>query len=649
MIILGDHPFAKNEQGRLKSRIATVFLRTPGLVTLPGIHAMQRAAWVEELNRRRRGEGLADLTEAQAEMEWKESVDLILDPEAILIRPDPAAMPLAFRADELLQELAPKNRIRFLYVNNRAVRDALRERGENWRMSPLPRTGEEMEAMIRSSRVALGQGVIYYYNRLTGTRYVTCATFRSLADLDGEALRRHLVEIQTHCRRRNRIGSPEIDFFLSGDAFGEADFAELDLAGMDESALRALHADLAARFEEAVSPFLREDNPADMEWRNRMFSALIGQRDEPIREEILMGLSPEFYMQIEWLPGGRIEEGELIFDRVFDEFDRDSENPELRRLCDLRARSFIFTYIREFGDIQYANIGRIARSLSNRSSDGERRHNVYLAQVKRIGQPDPMVYILRVQKRGVAEQLNAGKELFGAIMEAEEYVDYVLDRRLGCRQLGMNLPPRMVTRRIRERYIGPVQAHAGAVYWLTCFERDYIDGRASDKLSPASLRDPVFSLRLAGLLGEAAAPNLIVGCRRANGEVLFDQGDEVISFDFRGLPTKLFVADHTGSFAHVGPDFGDFAEAYAAPVNRRAVLTPDPAAFAKAYLQALRLEFGRIQEEYRRHRRAFRALFRYRPRDREDRFAVRWERVLDRLEAADPEALVAAIRDRLTV
>ena len=44
MIILGDHPFAKNEQGRLKSRIATVFLRTPGLVTLPGIHAMQRAA-----------------------------------------------------------------------------------------------------------------------------------------------------------------------------------------------------------------------------------------------------------------------------------------------------------------------------------------------------------------------------------------------------------------------------------------------------------------------------------------------------------------------------------------------------------------------------------------------------------------------------
>ena len=55
-------------------------------------------------------------------------------------------------------------------------------------------------------------------------------------------------------------------------------------------------------------------------WRNRMFAALIAQRDETIPEETLLGLSSEFFMQIEWLPGGRIDEGELIFDPAFPAF-----------------------------------------------------------------------------------------------------------------------------------------------------------------------------------------------------------------------------------------------------------------------------------------------------------------------------------------
>ena len=48
----------------------------------------------------------------------------------------------------------------------------------------------------------------------------------------------------------------------------------------------------------------------------------VGQRDETISEEILQGLSPEFYMQIEWLPGGRFEDGELMFDPIFDELEK---------------------------------------------------------------------------------------------------------------------------------------------------------------------------------------------------------------------------------------------------------------------------------------------------------------------------------------
>ena len=44
MKILGDPIFAKNPDGTLKSRIGTLFFRTPGLVTVRGVHAMQRIA-----------------------------------------------------------------------------------------------------------------------------------------------------------------------------------------------------------------------------------------------------------------------------------------------------------------------------------------------------------------------------------------------------------------------------------------------------------------------------------------------------------------------------------------------------------------------------------------------------------------------------
>ena len=82
--------------------------------------------------------------------------------------------------------------------------------------------------------------------------------------------------------------------------------------------------------------------------------------------------------------------------------------------------------------------------------------------------------------------------------------------------------------------------------------------RAPSGRRAPSLRDPVFAIRLAGLLGEAAAPNLIVGCRLSNGEALFDRGDEVIGFDFRGLPSRLYVADHTGTFSDYQTTFGDW-------------------------------------------------------------------------------------------
>ena len=122
MKILGEKIFAKDSEGRLLSRIGTMFLRTSGLVTRRGVHAMQRMMWLEELAKER------ELSEAEQEAELAESVDLIFTGDTVLIRPDPERMDLAFRADEELQKLVSKRQIRYLNTSSRKVRNALTER-----------------------------------------------------------------------------------------------------------------------------------------------------------------------------------------------------------------------------------------------------------------------------------------------------------------------------------------------------------------------------------------------------------------------------------------------------------------------------------------------------------------------------------------
>ena len=67
---------------------------------------------------------------------------MIIEDDSILIRPDPDRMQLAYDADETLQEIVPKHKIKFLYVLNEKIRKAIEQRGECWRITPaahLPR------------------------------------------------------------------------------------------------------------------------------------------------------------------------------------------------------------------------------------------------------------------------------------------------------------------------------------------------------------------------------------------------------------------------------------------------------------------------------------------------------------------------------
>jgi hypothetical protein len=640
--LIGEHPLAKNADGKLKSRIATVFPFGNTIVTLPGIHATQRMSYLDALRRERVEQELGPPSREEEEAEWRNSVDLIVEDETILIRPDPANMPLNFRADELLQGLVPKHRIKFLLVRNEQVRSAIKERGECWRISRLPATTNEMNHMIGASRIAIRGNDLYYYSKATGTRFLTYESFSQLGVLGEASLRRHLAEIREYSAGINRNGCPEVAFFMAGSGLSKADFAPYDFETLDGETLRTVYETLRQRFSQAVAAKFRQDDTAVLEWRNAMYAALIGEDEKAISEEALLGLGSEFFMQIEWLPGGRIEEGELIFDSVFDLAD-ETKDPELRRLCDLKCRGFIFNFVREFGDLEYFNIGRVVESLSQRRESTGRR-DVYIAQVKQRGIPDEILKIIRMQKWGIREHLNDGATLLDAIIQSEEYTEYILDRRLGCRQLGMNLPSQTTAKRISERYVGPRRDLCNAVIWSPYFERDYIRGMATDKIPLPKLADPAFASRFARLLGQAAAPNMIVGRCDAQANIVFDDGDEVVLVNEAGLPVEIVVADQMGTFADFRSDLEHFAAEYAEPINSRLAMLADGEEFASLYIDGFVSRFSRIQLEYRKRKRAFDTLFKHRPRDEAGSFAYRWECVLDRLRRAVPQNLGNLIR-----
>ena len=655
--IIGPHPFERDEGGGQKVRIGTLFLAQGVLYTQPpGVHAWQRSSFIESLNNARTADSRAPVTPDEEQRIIAESVDLVFDPDQILIRPDPERMDLAFAGDELLQELFSKRQIVFLNVSQAQVRMAIKQRGECWRLSTIPKTREGRRSLILESKVGIQGLPLYFYNRLTGTRWLTCDAFESLGALEDSGLARHLQEIADYSIRRNRLGRPELSFFAT-------DLRRMDLrqpaAGPFEKlpsvGLRAEFERLKQQFQSDVLEAFQRDDPDSDVWSRRMIATLFLDGNETQTEEVLSGLSPEFFMQIEWLPGGRFEGGEFLFDPVFEEAVVRPQDAVLQQLCDSRAKGVIFNLIREYGDLEYINVGRIPNSLGRdhsptNSTAPRRRRGVYLAELLPRGEREPIRRFMRLQKWGVWEHLDEGKELLPAIEESEDYTDFWLDRRLGCRQLGMALLARVVMRRLREVYTGTNERYRNRLISTTYFERDYLPGFTTDKIPLENYSRPGYAIRLAGLLGGAAVPSMIVGRSLNQGtRPVFDDGDEIVTEDADGLPARIVLGDHSGAFGEYKLPLDTFAANYARPVNLRDQRISNPRDFAQAYLAAFRDQFLHIQGDYRKRRRAFDTLFKHCKYDPNGSFAYRWEQVLRRLDQTDADALVEAIRKHIRV
>ena len=638
LTILGDPLFSRNANGKLTSRTLTVFPYFDAIVTLPVPHAFQIEALIEHLHRQRVAEvGLAMTPEEEQEVR-DDAVAGVIEGDDILLRPDPQNMPLAMRADKLLQKKVSKQHIKFLNVFNPLVRDALKRRGECWRIARLPTSRSEMKERIIAARTRLRGGEIYYYNATTGTRWLTCQEFTRLAELDDAGLRCHLEEIREFSRKLNPQRNPEIAFYMAGDSFSAAAFEPCDFTSMSRAELRAVYERLIACFREAVPPEFHDDDLDDSQWQHRMFSALVTETGEMVQEEVLLSLSAEFYMQIQWLPGGRMVNGELVFDELFEE--------GRRAPCEENAREFLFNLVREYEDLEYVNVGQVVNSLSRRTQSRGRRE-VYIAVMKRRGYPKETVSIIRMQKWGVCEHLKEGRSLPEAMYRSDEYTEYVLDRRFARRYLGMNIPNRVIARKICERYIAGETGPEGDMIWAPYFERPYVPGIASDKMPRQRFRNHVFALAFAGLLGRAAASNLIVGRCDCDRNVLFDDGDEIVVENAQKMPVEIVVADQTGTFCDYESPLTVSAAAYADPINRRVAFLPDPDQFARIYLEAFVERFTCIQEKYRRKRRAFDRLFTTRPYDKQGCFAYRWEPGLRRFDDSDAHELADIIRANL--
>lgn len=641
LTILGEHPLKCDADGKLVSRIGTLFVKERVLLTWPRMtHAMQRLQYQDQINLARKQRGEGPLAEAEMMDRLEDAVDLIMDVRTVLIRPDPSRMDLAFEADELLQTLVSKTFIRFLHARNATVQQAIRARGEYWRISPRPQEDAEIIVAIERSKIAIGGLPIYYYSPITGTRYLTYQEFCKLGTLSFEQLRQHLIEIQSYSVRRNRLHNYEIAFFGATSAFGGALFLPYDFVTADAARLRSYHVELILKFEGAVEPNLRRDDVKNALWRNRLFATLTDERNETLSEVLVSGLTEEFFRQIQWLPGGSIQNGELVFDRIFDEFKEHSEDPVLKGIVEFRVKGFIFNYIREFAQLEYINIGRLLPGLRNRHERGA--HQAYIVEVKSLASEKPDLRIIRMQRFGIREHLAEHGDLLRAIMEAQEYTEYTLDRRLGCWELGLPVPGRLVTRMIPEDYAW-VGTKGVSRIWATYFERDFIDGLATDKIPPDRMKEPAYALSIAKLLGSAAASNIVVGRVSSSGQVIFDNGDEIVIMDKSGRPSQVLAADHAGTFVDYLSPLEKFAEDYAEPVLKRATCVFDAAVFAEVYLEAMEQRLLKMQYDYSQKTRVFDTLFQHSKQGPET-FSHRWAKVLERLKTTDVHKLVGKIR-----
>ncbi|MGC9194624.1 MAG: hypothetical protein ACP5IL_04125 [Syntrophobacteraceae bacterium] len=529
---IGPDFFATDEKGELLSRIGTVFPRYRAIVTVKGIHAYHVSILADFL-RLKMPEKERPEPEVLEESICMDAVPLIFRDNLIIVRSDPAGMENVFAADQMLQIFFQKERIQFTGLNIAEIRMQLRHRGECWRMSPTPRSVVEICRYLRASKVKVGTGLTVYSNEPTGDRFLTFEEFMQIRPLICQDLPEALArirEILNLSQCTNMLGNRELSLLLPAGKHLDLEQLEIAASIMEQlpvaadagGAIKAFDR-FAALFAEAAGPELVKDDYTDPVWRTTMFCRLLGI-DEEEMEELALELSPEFHLNVKWLPGASVVDGLLRFDAG----------------THLRTQGLIEHYWQHSGGLRSINIGQIQESQSARDISGEERE-VYLVAMTNLEGIDSL-RIIRLMKWDVIHRIKMGIPLDQAVEETFKYRDYIFDRLYAAVKLGF---PILAYSEIRLQQQLPGIGSVPAFF----FERQYVTGVVSDKLPISCYKSSEFIESLACLLGLAAAFTLVLGrVSFRTGKVFYDDGDELIQLGADSIPCRLVIIETTGSF-----------------------------------------------------------------------------------------------------
>jgi hypothetical protein len=619
--------------------MADVFPAYASMIVGQGLHVTLAIDFMEEYGSRGGGE-LDD--EAQQRV-LEDLVALVIRGEHVMVRSIPEDMPRCFRAAELMRDVVPSEMIRFTGRRDPKVRQAFKLRGESWKMTPRYFTVQEIIDQIRLSVVSVSTANRYYYKVESGGRLLTPQMFAEIRDViaDQREFSARVLEVVDLYQRRNNSYVRELDFFARDEkVFNFKLFEELgaylnSCASWDEKersgAARLFDAALE-NLRAAVPPALHHDDPNNPAWRNQMYAEL---SEIPPTEESILGISEEFNMNIRWLPGCRIVDGVVVKDEHIED-------------C---ASQLIDDFIRNYGPLEYINLGRLMRSQSNKRAAGSYRE-VFIAVLRQRGGQFEQIRILRKVYRNVLYYLNRGKDQDEARRLADGYLRYTFDRREILNMLGANTPEvGYLSRDEQLPGIGTVP--------VTYFNRPYIQGLATDKVTYDYYGHEGFVNAQAALLGSEAALNIYVGrCEPDSGIVFFGDGDELLQFESADtmVPTSIVLADFTGTFSDVFssldifiPQYSDYLEGMLGKVKVEGWDRENLLAVGEVFIRALRERLLRLREITAKGHATRKAIDKLaRSRDPElNPVLMKWERCRERFEQTDIEEFANSMRREL--
>ena len=630
--IIGGEFFEADECGNFKNTIATIYPKFCLMViSRGGIHADQIFVAEDYLKK-----SLPETEEVfLLDNLLSGVVSLNLVGHKLVIRMKLPKIELALAADEMLQRLLPKNRIQFTGLHLSEVRNALRLRGEIWRMAPAPVEEDDYSNLICQCRIHVSTGSRYLYNRHTGEHVLTYEEFIKIRPLlqenMSEAISR-LKEIVHLTSLLNNQGYPELVFLTpSGQELDVSilkDIISVIGTGTLPKNIEAAEASFdqfAMSFADQAGAELTIDDPKCGKWRATTLCRLYNI-DEKTTAEWALGLGPEFYLNIRWLPGARITGKTIVYDEAVNH----------------KVKNLINYYWQSHADIISINVGSIICPMTQRNRGSEEREVYIVSLGLQDGRKD--IRHVRMSKWDVKHRLKKGLSLEHSIKETNGYRDYIIDRLTAARALGLPIP---LFKEI------DIQDESGTdTFPAYYFEREYIPGIVTSRIPYEFYSKKGFLPRLAGLLGEAAAASLVLGRTDPRTHALyFDDGDEVIQLNNAGLPERLKMIETTGSFgdwttplAQTLPHCLDHIQTHIQKAEDQGITVDAIREAVKTFADGLKSEIKRMQGVLNEPDSM--VYFLFSDRTNEDKgVRNRWENILNRLKTTDANELKEIIEN----